>query len=126
MDFLTKYGYAPNPEAMSRALDLIAANLPYVTESEHRELSPEVKLFEPKLALTSGEDGLDLIRKTVEQAADHLSPHGAIILEMSEWQTAVVAAYLQDQLCWSAIEIKRDYTQRNRFVIGRLREQLMA
>ena len=101
--------------------DLIAANLPYVTESEHRELSPEVKLFEPKLALTSGEDGLDLIRKTVEQAADHLSPHGAIILEMSSDQTETVAGLFCDTLQYCAIEIIKDYTQRNRFVAARLR-----
>ena len=101
--------------------DLIAANLPYVTESEHRELSPEVKLFEPKLALTSGEDGLELIRKTVEQAADHLSPHGAIILEMSSDQTETVAGLFCDTLQYCAIEIIKDYTQRNRFVAARLR-----
>ena len=101
--------------------DLIAANLPYVTESEHLELSPEVKLFEPKLALTSGEDGLDLIRKTIEQAADHLSPHGAIILEMSSTQTDTVAELFCDTLQYCAIEIIKDYTNRTRFVAARLR-----
>jgi release factor glutamine methyltransferase len=109
-----------------RKFDIIAANLPYVTEAEHAALSPEVRDFEPELALTADNDGLQLIYKLIDRAPQHLNHRGAIILEMSEWQTAVVAAYLQDQLCWSAIEIKRDYTQRNRFVIGRLREQLMA
>ena len=101
--------------------DLIAANLPYVTEEEHQTLSPEVKLFEPKLALTSGEDGLDLIRKTVEQAADHLDPHGAIILEMSSPQTEIVAELFSETLQYCAIEIIKDYTNRNRFVAARLR-----
>lgn len=101
--------------------DLIAANLPYVTESEHLELSPEVKLFEPKLALTSGEDGLDLIRKTVEKAAEYLAPHGSIILEMSSDQTETVAELFCETLQYCAIEIKKDYTDRNRFVAARLR-----
>ena len=101
--------------------DLIAANLPYVTESEHLELSPEVKLFEPKLALTSGEDGLDLIRKTVEKAAEYLAPHGSIILEMSSDQTETVANLFCKTLQYCAIEIKKDYTNRNRFVAARLR-----
>lgn len=101
--------------------DLIAANLPYVTEEEHLTLSPEVKLFEPKLALTSGTDGLDLIRKTVEQAADHLAPHGSIILEMSSGQTDTVAELFCETLQYCAIEIKKDYTDRNRFVVARLR-----
>ena len=108
-----------------RKFDIIAANLPYVTEEEHTQLSPEVRDFEPKLALTSGEDGLDLIRELIEQAPRCLNNHGAIILEMSDWQTLIVAELLKNQLCWSAIEIKRDYTQRNRFVIARLREQLI-
>ena len=101
--------------------DLIAANLPYVTEAEHLTLSPEVKLFEPKLALTSGADGLDLIRKTVEQAADYLMPHGAIILEMSSDQTETVADLFCETLQYCAIEIQKDYTNRNRFVAARLR-----
>ena len=108
-----------------RKFDIIAANLPYVTEEEHTQLSPEVRDFEPKLALTSGEDGLDLIYQLIDTAPAHLNPHGAIILEMSDWQTTVVADCLRDQLCWSAIEIKRDYTGRSRFVIARLREQLI-
>ncbi len=101
--------------------DLIAANLPYVTESEHLALSPEVKLFEPKLALTSGEDGLDLIRKTVEKSAEYLAPHGSIILEMSSDQTETVAELFCETLQYCAIEIKKDYTDRNRFVAARLR-----
>ena len=101
--------------------DLIAANLPYVTESEHLALSPEVKLFEPKLALTSGEDGLDLIRKTVEKSAEYLTPHGSIILEMSSDQTETVAELFCETLQYCAIEIKKDYTDRNRFVAARLR-----
>ena len=101
--------------------DLIAANLPYVTESEHLTLSPEVKLFEPKLALTSGEDGLDLIRKTVKKAAEYLAPHGSIILEMSSGQTETVAKLFCETLQYCAIEIKKDYTDRNRFVAARLR-----
>ncbi|MBO5923645.1 MAG: peptide chain release factor N(5)-glutamine methyltransferase [Lentisphaeria bacterium] len=101
--------------------DVIAANLPYVTEEEHLTLSPEVKLFEPKLALTSGADGLDLIRQTVTQAADYLAPHGAIILEMSSNQTETVAELFCETLQYCAIEIKKDYTDRNRFVAARLR-----
>lgn len=109
-----------------RKFDIIAANLPYVTEEEHTQLSPEVRDFEPKLALTSGEDGLDLIREFIEQAPRYLNNHGAIILEMSDWQTSIIAELLSTQLCWSAIEIKCDYTQRNRFVIARLRDQLLG
>ncbi len=101
--------------------DVIAGNLPYVTESEYALLSPEVRDFEPKLALTSGEDGLDLIRRVITEASEHLNIHGSIILEMSEPQTATAAELFSRHNCWSAIEILQDYTRRNRFVTARLR-----
>ncbi len=101
--------------------DIIAANLPYVTESEYLELSPEVRDFEPKLALTSGQDGLDLIRRIIAEAPEHLTPHGAMILEMSSFQTPIAAGIMQTSLQWTAIEIIRDYTGRDRFAAARLR-----
>ena len=104
-----------------RKFDIIAANLPYVTEKEYSGLSPEVKDFEPKLALTSGDDGLDLIRKAIACAPAHLTTHGTMILEMSDWQTTEAAEIFADAMCWCAIEIIRDYTGRNRFVAARKR-----
>ena len=102
-----------------RQFDAIAANLPYVTENEHTLLSPEVRKFEPKLALTSGADGLDLIRRTITEAYDYLTPRGALILEMSDFQTEIAAGLLADTRQWRAIEILKDYTRRRRFVAAR-------
>jgi release factor glutamine methyltransferase len=48
--------------------DLVVANLPYVTEAEWGGLQPEIRHFEPRDALVSGEDGLDAIRELVGQA----------------------------------------------------------
>ena len=104
-----------------RKFDIIAANLPYVTENEHGDLSPEVRDFEPELALVSGQDGLDLIRKTVAQAAGYLNLRGSIILEMSEWQTPLVADIMAADIEFCAVEILRDYTGRSRFVAARKR-----
>ena len=101
--------------------DLIAANLPYVTEKEYTLLSAEVHDYEPKLALTSGDDGLDLIRQAIEEAPQYLNYNGAMILEMSDWQTEIAAELFADSLQWTAIEIIRDYTDRRRFVAARVR-----
>ena len=102
--------------------NVIAGNLPYVTEDEYLNLSPEVRDHEPKLALTSGIDGLDLIRRTIVQAPEYLLRHGAIILEMSSHQTTPAAELFCQDIRWTAIEILRDYTQRERFVVARLRD----
>ena len=104
-----------------RKFDLIAANLPYVTEEEYTQLSAEVHDYEPKLALTSGDDGLDLIRQTIEEAPQYLNYNGAMILEISDWQTEIAANIFADSLQWTAIEIIRDYTGRRRFTAARPR-----
>ena len=72
-------------QAIDAPLDLIVANLPYVTSGEWQSLADGVKLYEPALALDGGEDGLELIRRLLQQAATRLCPNGAIFLEIG-WQ----------------------------------------
>jgi release factor glutamine methyltransferase len=73
----------------------IAANLPYVTSGEWEGLQPEVRDFEPKLALVGGDDGLDLVRELVAQAPALLSPGGWIVLEVGHEQGAATADLLR-------------------------------
>ena len=62
--------------------DLITANPPYVTKAEWEELSPEVKNFDPALALLGGEDGLDLIRPILAGAPAHLRAGSRLLVEI--------------------------------------------
>ncbi len=64
---------------------LIVANLPYVPRSAFNDMDPDVKDFEPRLALDGGEDGLDLIGEAIKQAHPLLRPQGALLLEI--WPT---------------------------------------
>lgn len=73
--------------------DVIAANLPYVPDGDPRT-EPGVVRHEPHLALWGGPDGLDLIRRLVEQAPARLSPGGAVVLEVSDEQAAGVQGLL--------------------------------
>ncbi len=105
-----------------RRFDIIAANLPYVAETEFPALDPAVRDHEPTLALTSGHDGLDLIRRAAAAAKDHLHTHGAVIFELAPAQALTVSQLLADDRSYSAIEIRKDYAQRDRFVAARRRE----
>lgn len=109
-----------------RRFDIIAANLPYVADDEYETLDVNVRNFEPRLALTSGADGLDLIRRSIVEAADHLTGRGAMIWELAPDQALPVAEMLAGDLRYSAVEIIKDYTQRDRFVAARLREAPVA
>ena len=74
----------------ARELDLVVANLPYVTEAEWPSLVPEITRYEPREALVSGADGLDAIRELLAAA-----PRGLrVALEHAPAQAAAVRAML--------------------------------
>jgi release factor glutamine methyltransferase len=72
--------------------DLVVANLPYVREDEWDGLAPEIRLYEPREALVSGEDGLDAIRDLIAAAPSSLT----LALEHAPSQADSVQALLAD------------------------------
>jgi release factor glutamine methyltransferase len=70
--------------------DLIVANPPYIREDEIGALAPEVRNFEPRIALAGGRDGLDFYRRIAIDAPDHLTPGGALIVEVGRGQALEV------------------------------------
>lgn len=105
--------------APEEKFDVIAANLPYVTFEEYAVLQPEVKDYEPELALTAPDDGLELIYKVCRELDERLNSGGFAIFEMSPHQTGKVAELLEKYgFCCSVIS---DYTSRERFVCAEKR-----
>lgn len=98
------------------SFDLIAANLPYVSEEEYGTLEPEVRCHEPRLALTAPDSGFECIRCAALAAPSHLKPGGWIIFELSPPQAPRLAELLAASGAWSQIDVLRDYTHRERFV----------
>lgn len=97
--------------------DGIVANLPYVPESERATMSREV-LHDPALALFSGADGLDLIRRFIPEAHTRLKPGGWIVLEIGHDQASQVAGFLQAS-AFTDIEVKTDLSGVARFPFAR-------
>jgi release factor glutamine methyltransferase len=95
------------------SFDGIVANLPYVPEGERATVSREV-LHDPALALFSGTDGLDLIRRFIPQAFEYLNPGGWIVLEIGHDQSAEVADLLQ-RSSFTGIDVKTDLSGIGRF-----------
>ena len=79
--------------------DIIISNPPYVDAPSVAELPAEY-LHEPKLALGSGEDGLDATREILKQAATHLTPHGILIVEIGHNRDILEAAYPNLPFTW--------------------------
>lgn len=76
--------------------DFILANPPYISEAEYEELSPEVREYEPQMALLAGEDGLRDIRQIVDVAAERLKPGGTLFMEIGHTQGEALAELLKD------------------------------
>lgn len=62
--------------------DIIVSNPPYIPDAEKEKLQPEVRDFDPALALFGGPDGLTLIRKILEQSENRLKPEGFLLMEI--------------------------------------------
>ena len=103
-------------QPITEPIDLITANLPYVTDHEWTMLDDGVKLYEPQLALKGGPDGLDVIRELLNQATHKLTSSGAILLEIG-WKQGQAAKDLAASIFPTAhIELKQDYAGQDRFV----------
>ncbi|HEX8987935.1 MAG TPA: 50S ribosomal protein L3 N(5)-glutamine methyltransferase [Rhodocyclaceae bacterium] len=82
-----------------RRYDLIISNPPYVTSAAMEELPPEYR-HEPPLALGAGEDGLDVVRRILAEAADHLKPGGVLAIEVGHNRDLVEAAFPELPMTW--------------------------
>jgi release factor glutamine methyltransferase len=90
-----------------RRFHLVCSNPPYVSRAELETLEPEVAAFEPRLALLAGEDGLELYRRLLPQAGQHLLPGGALALECGAGQAAWLVAELE-RLGYVGGDVDRD------------------
>jgi ribosomal protein L3 glutamine methyltransferase len=82
-----------------RLYDLILTNPPYVDAQAMDELPPEYA-WEPAMALGSGEDGLDIVRRILAQARAHLTPQGALICEIGRGRALLESLYPDQPFIW--------------------------
>jgi ribosomal protein L3 glutamine methyltransferase len=93
--------FAPLPNVR---YDLIISNPPYVDAAGMAALPAEFR-HEPALALDGGGDGLDLVRRIVAQAADWLTPGGALLCEVGRGRAAVERAFPRLNFFWLDTEL---------------------
>jgi ribosomal protein L3 glutamine methyltransferase len=79
--------------------DLIISNPPYVDAEGMADLPRECRA-EPKLAFDGGADGLDIVRRILDEAEAHLTPRGGLLCEIGRCRPQLEAAYPQLPLLW--------------------------
>lgn len=82
-----------------RRYDRILCNPPYVDALAMSELPDEFR-HEPELALAAGDDGMDVVRRILREAADHLEPGGWLLVEVGERRETVEALWPELDLLW--------------------------
>jgi len=102
--------------AEGEQFDLILSNPPYIAESDYAGLPPEV-LADPKLALTSGADGLDAMREILRDAPNILAPGGRVMFEIGFNQAANVTNATAGDPRYQTIVILKDLNDIDRVVI---------
>ncbi|MBL9187114.1 MAG: peptide chain release factor N(5)-glutamine methyltransferase [Opitutaceae bacterium] len=114
IEFLTSDWFA----ALSgQSFDVIVGNPPYLSASETAETAPEVRGFEPAMALTAPGDGLEHLARIIADAPRYLNDGGLLALETGIAQHARLRELLA-AAGFTRTESRQDLTGRDRFVFG--------
>ena len=100
--------------------DLIVSNPPYIKTSDIKNLSDDVRKFEPKIALDGGKDGLDVIKKVIYKSKTILKKLGLLALEIGYGQHYKVSQILKKQGFKEELQVK-DYRDNIRCILARLK-----
>jgi release factor glutamine methyltransferase len=74
----------------------IASNPPYISDAEWEDVAPNVKEYEPIMALRAGADGLDVLRRLIAGAGELLEEDGQLVAEIAASQKSAVLALVED------------------------------
>lgn len=88
--------------------DLVVSNPPYVTRAQMAALEPEVRDYEPSLALEGGEDGLDVVRALLGVAAGVTHAGAQMLIEVGEGQAASALASAEQGDAWTPVGTHTD------------------
>ncbi len=111
-------GRAAN-ESEQMVFDMIVSNPPYIRTSVIEELSEEVRLHEPRMALDGGADGLDFYRRIICESRDYLQPDGWLLMEIGYDQGGAVSGLMREN-GFTEVCVRKDLPGNDRVVSGRL------
>jgi release factor glutamine methyltransferase len=101
----------------NKKFDLIVSNPPYIERKDIKNLSDDIKRYEPRMALDGGNDGLDLIRKVIYKSKEILKINGMLALEIGNEQIKKVSKILVDNN-FRIKHVIKDYKKNVRCVLA--------
>jgi release factor glutamine methyltransferase len=104
-------------EPLTRRMNVVVANLPYLRRDRIPCLEPEISRFEPVEALNGGTDGLDLVRRLLRNGPCHLRADGAILLELDPEQMETANNVARDVFPEAHLRSVNDLSGRKRVLV---------
>ncbi|GAB4541256.1 MAG: peptide chain release factor N(5)-glutamine methyltransferase [Thermodesulfovibrionia bacterium] len=108
------------PYAPRLTFDLIISNPPYIKSADIEYLQPEIRSWEPIIAIDGGEDGLDYYRQIIPNARHYLKDDGMLVMEICPEGAGRIVDMLEDT-GYRGINIINDYAGMERIVMARWR-----
>jgi len=97
---------------------IIISNPPYIPRAEIKKLQPELQ-FEPEIALSGGNDGLDFYRRIILGASDYLKENGLLIMEIGFGQKKDLELIFERSKSIKVVRIVKDYNNIERVIVAR-------
>jgi release factor glutamine methyltransferase len=97
-------------------VDIIAANLPYISAEGMRQLQPEISAYEPQAALQGGVGGTEVMGRLLGQVPGKINPGGAVFLEIGEGQEAGIRSVIGRCLPGCGVSLVKDLAGINRVI----------
>ncbi|MCI8463349.1 MAG: peptide chain release factor N(5)-glutamine methyltransferase [Lachnospiraceae bacterium] len=104
-------------ENVEEMFDVIVSNPPYIPAGDMEGLMPEVRDYEPRIALDGGEDGLVFYRKILEGSRSHLKKGGMLFFEIGYDQGRAVSKMMRET-GFLDVQVRKDYAGLDRVVFG--------
>jgi release factor glutamine methyltransferase len=108
-------------DGIDEMADVIVSNPPYVPSVSEPGLTPEVRDYEPPVAVFAGEDGLDGLRSVLDAAVTHLTPSGWLVMEFGYGQDDLVCSLVDAAKGLEKVKIRHDLQEIPRTIVCRKR-----
>lgn len=105
-------------QAFGATADVILSNPPYIAEADWAQLQPEVRLFEPRMALVGGPTGTEFHERLLEGSRAFLVPGGLLMMEIGQGQATAVRQIAKRVGGYGDLTVVRDAAGIERIVMG--------
>lgn len=113
--FLSGDLFAP-VKPLRETFNVIVSNPPYIRTGDLSALAPEIRQWEPMIALDGGADGIEAYRRIIGEGHEYLAPGGAIVLEIGSDLARAVAELFARSGCYGPASVYQDYAGKDRVI----------